>query len=432
MIEIVNCLLGKRESHQYSTIIRSFAITLHSLSPRAYNYIRVKFRLNLPHASTIRKWFQHSNSCEPGINTEVLLAISDLVNDARSQGKELYCSISFDEMAIRRHISWLNSEKRFSGLITYGDKMNSGLLQPVAKNVLVFLVTCLSNNLSLPVAYYGIVQPTGKEKEDMIKQVLREVIAVGATVLNLSFDGIATNRNAMENLGVSFDVQNPKTFFFFNEQKIQCIVDNCHVLKLLRNALSVYKKFKDPDGNWINWSYLEKLEKLRVKDNLVTHKVTKKHIDAQKRNPMNVLLAVQLFSHRVASSLDFLQKSGEAGFRNCSGTAKFAQTMNDLFDVFNTKTINTSNDFKSAITRENGSRIFKFLDEASDYISKISYQRKPITKSRRHFGFTSLIFNIESAKELFKDYVEKRKIPFLPMFPLMQDKLETLFSRVCI
>lgn len=125
IIEIVNCLLGKRNSHQYSTTIRSFAITLHSLSPKAYNYLRVKFRLHLPHASTIRKWFQHSNTCQPGINTESVLALNDLVNEAKSKGNELNCSISFDEMSIRRHISWLHSEKRFSGFITFGDEMDS-------------------------------------------------------------------------------------------------------------------------------------------------------------------------------------------------------------------------------------------------------------------------------------------------------------------
>lgn len=110
-------LLGKRDTRQYSKIIRNFAITLSGLSPRGYNYVRTKFGLNLPHVSTIRKWYRHSNICEPGINPEVILALADLVKANRENGAELLVSISLDEMSIRRNVYWLNTEKRFSGFM---------------------------------------------------------------------------------------------------------------------------------------------------------------------------------------------------------------------------------------------------------------------------------------------------------------------------
>lgn len=407
---------------------------MHGLSPRAYNYVREKFDKNLPHVSTIRKWYQHSNTCEPGINPEVILALGDLVNEKKKNGEELLCSVCFDEMSIRRHVAWLNTSKKFSGFITYGQRTESGVFLPVANNVIVFLVTCLNtaNRVSLPIAYQGIKSLNGLEKSQLIDEVVKEIVAIGAIVVNLSFDGIATNKTACEILGASFDIDDPRPYVIIGGEKIYCLFDSCHVTKLSRAALALYKKFTDSDGNPIEFAHLERLEARRTKDGLVTHKVTKKHIEAQDRNPMNVKLAVQLLSRSVANSLDFLNKCNEPGFTNTEGTSKFVRINNDLFDVFNTKEVNTSNDMKSAITNENSQRIFNFFDEAIPYIKTLIYKGKPLIQSRRKHGFKSFITNIHCIRGLCKDYIESKRLPYLATFYLMQDQLESLFRvRTC-
>jgi len=43
---------------KYSPELRSFALTLHYYSPRAYKFVRSKFDTCLPHTKTICKWYK--------------------------------------------------------------------------------------------------------------------------------------------------------------------------------------------------------------------------------------------------------------------------------------------------------------------------------------------------------------------------------------
>lgn len=145
---------------------------------------------------------------------------------------------------------------------------------------------------------------------------------------------------------------------------------------------------------------------------------------------MNVRFAVQLLSRSVADAIDFLRTNAETGFTNTHGLSKFIRINNDLFDVFNTKEINESSDFKTAVTKTNSERIFDFFDEAIPYIKTLIYNGKPIIESGRKHGFISLITNMHCIRGLYLDYVENDKLPYLATFFLMQDQLESLFGRV--
>lgn len=70
----------KRVPARYDEQFRSFALTLHYYSPRAYEYVRSKFNLCLPHAKTITKWYGAING-KPGITLEALNYITQHVNN---------------------------------------------------------------------------------------------------------------------------------------------------------------------------------------------------------------------------------------------------------------------------------------------------------------------------------------------------------------
>ena len=66
--------LLKRKLHgvrnqAYTDIIRSFAMTLHFYSAKAYSFVRSSFRAALPHPSTLRKWCTTVNG-QPGFTGE--------------------------------------------------------------------------------------------------------------------------------------------------------------------------------------------------------------------------------------------------------------------------------------------------------------------------------------------------------------------------
>lgn len=79
--------------------------------------MRQRFNNNLPHPSTLRKYFANSSSNgQPGISEDSLESLWKLV----AENEDVYCTLSFDEMHIRRNVQWNDRQKKFIGGITYG------------------------------------------------------------------------------------------------------------------------------------------------------------------------------------------------------------------------------------------------------------------------------------------------------------------------
>ncbi|XP_047996501.1 uncharacterized protein LOC125234355 isoform X9 [Leguminivora glycinivorella] len=64
---------GSPSEKQYSEETRKFALTLHSFSPKAYNFVRRTFNTCLPHPRTLFRWYQKINA-EPGLCVEAFAA----------------------------------------------------------------------------------------------------------------------------------------------------------------------------------------------------------------------------------------------------------------------------------------------------------------------------------------------------------------------
>ncbi|XP_039308738.1 uncharacterized protein LOC120358454, partial [Solenopsis invicta] len=91
---------------KYDEQLRTFALTIHYYSPRAYEYVRSKFNSCLLHVKTIAKWY-HSIEGKPGISSEALNCIKQRV---KSTDYPLVGSLIFDEMAIRQHVEYDGSK----------------------------------------------------------------------------------------------------------------------------------------------------------------------------------------------------------------------------------------------------------------------------------------------------------------------------------
>lgn len=135
------------------------------------------------------------------------------------------------------------------------------------------------------------------------------------------------------------------------------------MLKLVRNCIAAKSPLKDGDGQLIDWKFFERL--LRSEPDLVSHKLTKKHIEFQ-NNKMNVKLAAQTLSFSVARSMEVLKLNGDPYFQNSNGTITFTKNFNKAFDIFNSKHTNSNNLFKRGLNKNNAEKIFQFLDYLVD------------------------------------------------------------------
>lgn len=428
--EVLECLRYGKKSNQYEDSIRSFALTLHFYSPRAYKFVREKFNKHLPDSSTIRSWISNCTGFgEPGICKESLRALSMLANNLKKENDEFLCSLSWDEMHIHKHVHWDDAKKKFVGFITYGSKDKEEQI-PVASQALVYFATGVNQNISIPVAHFFISKLNGVEKAYLTREVLRELTNAGVIVTNVSFDGMPNNFTTCTLLGASFKLHNlkPRLLNPFNGKEIQVFPDACHMLKLTRNCLGSEKVLTNGTGQSIEWKYFENLENYRVERNFVTHKLTKKHIQWDK-NKMNVKLAAQTYSKSVGESLLYLADQKCHGFEGSEGTAKHALMMDSLFDIFNSSG-NSRTGFKNALTQNNSTAVFAFLDEATEYLKSLKLHGKDLLKSKRRTGFKGFLINIISLKRFYELYVGSGRVQEISTFQLSQDLLESFFSRV--
>lgn len=209
-------------------------------------FMRQKFQNNLPSPSTIRKWL--SNSCangKPGLTQETLNTLQQLVDEHKSNNSDVYCTLSFDEMSIRRNVQWSETQKKWLGHITYGSIDENAEYLPVANNVITFMVNGVNVKFNLPVAFHFINSLNSGEKSSLILMVLQRITAIGIKIIAITFDGLTCNLSTCALLGADLKLgANFKPYFInpSNDEKIYIIFDPPHMVKLLRNVIGDFKE----------------------------------------------------------------------------------------------------------------------------------------------------------------------------------------------
>lgn len=357
-----------------------------------------------------------------------------MVQEMRKDGRELYCGIIHDEMALRQHIEWMNTSKEFSGFINYGKVSEDSDSLPHATHALVFLVSGINVSFHMPLAYYFITEGLeGVDKMLLMTSIFKSLTNTGVKVVSSTFDGHPTNIVACEIFGCSFDIDDFHSAFPNPEDPttfIRPIFDPAHMLKLIRNHLAKNKIFYDSSGLPIEWKYFEKLVELKDKENFVCHKMTKQHINFSQHS-MKVFLAAETFSRSVAQSMKSLMVKGHPDFEHAAGTIEFIERINDLFDILNSDSQRPVNRFKSALSAQTDHSVFQFLNETSNYIRGLTLEPagKKIIDSKIKVGFKGMIINIENVIAIYNDLVKTNKIEEFHVRRLGQCPLESFFSR---
>jgi len=90
---------------QYDETIRSFALSLHLKSAKAYRYVRKCFKNALPSERTIRSWCGKLDF-SPGFCKHAFKLLECRVKEQEAKGCKLLCSLTLDEMAIKKHMDF--------------------------------------------------------------------------------------------------------------------------------------------------------------------------------------------------------------------------------------------------------------------------------------------------------------------------------------
>lgn len=142
------------------------------------------------------------------------------------------------------------------------------------------------------------------------------------------------------------------------------------MLKLARNSLGDMKLFFTESGNKICRQFITDLYNVRKSDVLhLANKLTATHIKWDNKK-MKVSVAAQTLSSSVAAGIKYLQSLKLKQFENSQDTAKFILTINNLFDVLNSKSKYGKN-YRSPLKMENLDETQNFLNDTIDYLTEL-------------------------------------------------------------
>lgn len=217
------------------------------------------------------------------------------------------------------------------------------------------------------------------------------------------------------------------------QDKVYCFLDACHMVKLVRNALSALGCLRDASGASVSWHYIVQLQDLQEKEGL--HAATKlraAHIQWQKQK-MKVNLAVQTLSASVADAIDFCREDLELPqFKNSEGTVKFIRMFDKLFDFLNSCNP-VAKGFKAPLRPSNKGTWMNFFEEAKQYIRGLTDgSGVPIFRTPRKTPFLGFLVTIESVIGLASALLlsDNSPLSYFLTYKLSQDHIELFFAAV--
>ena len=428
----------KQKVTEIPIYIRIFACTLYFISPKAYKYVREIFASSLPHPTTIRQWIS-SIKVTPGICIPALQVLKGKVNEAQKKGSQGLCNFVMDDMYLRKQMFF--DGKKYCGIVDHKRiRKNDSQVQQnkiqLATQVTVIMAVCLTEHWKIPVAYYFHNGSNVNESADLLTQCLIQVHKIGIQVVGLTFDGLRTNLAMANKLGANLKGTGDLKAFFphpVTKEPVFIIIDACHAIKLIRNTLGDKRVLYDGAGNPIQWHYFEELVKVQNLYGLhAATKIRKRHLNWQQEK-MKVKLATQLLSASVAHAFNILRTDAKLPqFAGSDATEKFCQTINDVFDLLNSRTRIAKVRSKQCINNNNFDDINEKVNQFKAYISSIRDEETYILQSKRRIGFLGLIVTMENSLEIFRKWsaIQNSPLQYLLTYKLSQDHLELFFSAV--
>jgi DNA transposase THAP9 len=380
--------------------------------------------LNLPHDSTLRTYVSSVN-CGPGFLTDVMKMAE------KNEAEDRICNLVIDAMALKKTIE-LDNHKKTHGYCDLGSITAYKPDEP-ASEALCIMAVSLSGKYRYPIANFMINKIGAVLQSQLLKTALSLCHEHNIPILGLTFDGASTNFSAMNLLGASLYESNYddiKPFFEHpvTKEKVFCIPDAVHMLKLARNTLYHYDI---QDGNdTISWKYIAQLHEVQLDLHFkFGNQLSKKHI-LIKKNIMKVKLAAQTMSSSVANSMEYFADENVPEFVESRATIKFLRAIDYLFDVLNSKNIHQTQ-AKAPITLENVDSIEEKCKEIFQYLFSLRIDNEPLHKhGRRTFliGFATAIKSVLAISRIV--LVKYPSFKFVLTFHFSQDFLELFFGLI--
>lgn len=386
-------VIDKGSCPSWSSEDISKAVTLRCISKKCFDYVRKYLRYPLPSERTIKRRLSNIH-ISPGfinLSLDLLKSHANVFTDAEKD-----VILSYDEMKIKPEICYDSVEDIFRG---------------PHNNLQMVVVRSLIGKWKQPV-FYDFDKPINKH---LFYEIVDKVEKTGFKVRGFVSDMGPCNQKLLSDLAISENrtsIPNPTNI----ERRIWGFCDVPHLLKLLRNHL-LDEGYELSDGKLVKKDVLEKVVSSESNDLKFVHKVTPNHFLLKGTERQNVRKAAELLSGTMASAIGYLCENQE--HVKC-----FLQTVNDGFDVLNSRTPMHPNKLKSGygmFQNEQNEALTKLYDLCSSMRVAGKKNLLPFQK-----GF---LISINSIKGLYSDLKNEGYL-YLMTSRCNQDVLEGYFSMI--
>lgn len=384
----------------------SSAMSLHSVSARAYRFIRKTMKVPLPSVSTLRNWAQKFD-VTPGILNGVL-RIMKLKGESMTVLERLTV-LSYDEVYISNDIAINRRDEQIIG---------------PHKTTQVVMARGLFNKWKQPV-FYNYDRAMDKK---LLENIIMKLYENGFTVVATTSD-LGSSNSIVKNYLKIETQENQQCYFEHpsdNKLLIHVFADMPHLMKLARNHFLDSGFFYK--GIHLTKKILEQILQNRGEgdDMTMAYKLTEKHLTVRGTERQRVSMAVQVFSNSVAASI---KSFGTKGYIENWETASYVvQLFNDWFDVLNSRKMYGTRKGLHAygIELEHQNRILREMDQfikemrVGTHKSMIPFQR----------GISLTCNSLPSLFNYLQDTFGHDQVKYLMTYRLNQDVLENTFSYI--
>ncbi|KFQ71727.1 DNA transposase THAP9, partial [Phaethon lepturus] len=401
-----------RQMSEYSPEMRQFACILHLYHVKAYDYLRKI--LPLPHPYSLTKqvsinsfilnvWLSN-NEAAAGFSNAIFLDLQEKVE--RGEQAYRYCALMVQEMSLQKQQEWDPQTQSLTGFVDLGAGVLDADEAPLASEAIILMAVGVSSPWTAPLGYFFVNSMTGHLLAQLLRQTITKLNNISITVLAVTSGTTARGAETARALGIRLDPERIQCTFQHppgSAHSITYFFDICHALQLIRNALQCFRKIECLSDT-VQWQHVVELAALR-EQRVLEPCSPKSGRPGSESYHLKVNLATMLFSEGVADALEHLQKLGLASFQNCSGTVRFVRFMSHLCDIFHGRGPYRRG-LKGPLLAGNYTKISQLFNEAkSFFITLTDSMGRYIIRSKRKLGFLSFLFNVESLKWLYVNYV---------------------------
>ena len=393
-------LVTQTKRIQWSAEDIASAISLRSISPKAYKYLREKCQYPLPDLSTLRRWAS-TFSVDPGVLKDVSLLMKKKAKILNETSR--LTVLSFDEMYIDKQYCFHKEKEQVFG---------------PHRAVQVVMARGLCSPWKQPI-YYNFDTPMTRT---LLLHIIKTLYECDYTVVAIVCDMGSQNLGLWRELNINIS----KSFFQHPNDESKLVfafADVPHLLKLLRNHF-IDSGFCLNNKNY-GKKYIEDAIELGTNNNLrIGHKVTQDLLDVKRSQRQKVKSAAKLFSYTTAKLLDYCGENKLIQCSNFKTLSDFIELVNNWFDLLNTS------------SKYSAKGVSAFGVNLNDQMKIIQKMTEVMTAMRvvRHRALLpfqkGIIITNKSLEGLYHYLVTTYNLEYIMTRRLNQDVLENFFSNM--